>query len=288
VHFRDRPSSLTDPTSPVFGALSTAVMGALPLIDPSRLDPMQNRVLHAATAAATGFYTAVTVDRNRTTLVPLNVIAGIAAAAAAVRFADAGDALDTRLVLGLSSAGVRHPRRWLAAGSAALTFGMFLADRAAARREEYEAVSLDELAQVRPLTPAVRELVEGMLRAADVPGAAALLSQLEHAEEVYWDEDFVSTVQFKVPDDVPRAVPFTHVFPVTARYVAENGLPLQVMLQVFDGKIEHLAIDVVTETEESIEGLEDVLDRWPDPDKVQYFIEGSDGTSHPVRKSGRS
>lgn len=272
-------TSMTDPASPVFGTVSTAVMGALALVDPAKLTGVQRRTLHAATAALTGLYTAATVDQNRTVLVPLNAVAGLAAAAAALRFANAGDELESRMVRWLNSAGVTRPRLWLAAGSAALTFAMFLADRAAARKEEYEGVALEELAQVRPLTPAVWELTKGILTAAVVPGADALLAQLEQAEEIYWDENFVSTVQFRIPDDVTRAVPHNQIFPVTARYEAETGVPLKVMLQIYDGKLEYLAIALVTETEEPVENL---LDRWPNPDQVRYVIDGPDGTPLPV------
>jgi hypothetical protein len=271
--------SLTDPVSPVFGAVSTAAMGALALVDPAKLTKAQRRTFHAATAVLTGLYTAVTVDRNRTVLVPLNAVAGLAAVAATLRLADAGDAVESRMVRGLNAAGIKRPRRWLAAGSAALTFVTFLADRAAARKEEYEAAALDEPAQVRTLTPAVRELATAILTAAVVPGADALLAQLEQAEEVHWSADVGSSAFFKVPDDVPRAVPHHQVFPVTARFEAENGLPLQVMLQIRDGKLEHLGIDTVAEPEEPVEELPD---RWPDLDEVQFVIDGPDGTRLPV------
>lgn len=272
-------TSLTDPASPVFGAVSTAVIGALALVDQEKLTEVQRRTVHAATAALTGLYTAATVDQNRTVLVPLNAVAGLAAAAAALRFAKAGDEMDSRIVRWLSSAGVTRPRLCLAAGSAALTFAMFLADRAAARKEEYEAVPLGELAQAHPLKPAVRELATAILTATPVPGADALLTQLEKAEEVYWDEDFVPTAQFKIPDDVPRAVPHNQIFPVTARYEAETGLPMKVMLQIYDGKLEYLAVEAVAETEEPVE---DLLDGWPKPDEVRYVIDGPDGALLPI------
>jgi hypothetical protein len=115
-------TSLTDPASPVFGTVSTAVIGALALVDPAKLTEVQRRTLHAAAAALTGLYTAATVDQNRTVLVPLNAVAGLAAAAAALRFANAGDELESRMVRWLISAGVTRPRLCLAAGSAALTF----------------------------------------------------------------------------------------------------------------------------------------------------------------------
>ncbi|TLM87665.1 hypothetical protein [Pseudarthrobacter sp. NamE5] len=271
-------ASLTDPASPVFGFVATAVMGALPLIDPFKLNSTTRRALHAATAAATGIYTAVTVDRNSTTLVPFRAVAGLAATAVALRFADAGDALDSRMVQKLRSAGVKYPRRWMAAGSAALTFAAFLADRAAARKEEYEAVS--GLERLQPVGPAVHNLTESILRATDVAGAGALLAQLDVAQEIYWDDGFSSTAQFRVPDELPRAVPHNQVFPVRALYTAPNGLPLQVLLQVFDGKIDHLAIDAVDP--EYPDSVDDLLDAWPDLSAVIYVLERPDGRTTPI------
>lgn len=218
------------------------------------------------------------MDRNNTTLVPLRAVAGLAAAAVALRLADAGDALDSRMVQKLRSAGVRHPRRWMAAGAAALTFAAFLADRAAARKEEYEAVS--DLERLRPVGPAVRNLIEGILRAADVTGADALLAQLDVAQEIYWDDGFSSTAQFRVPDELPRAVPHNQVFPVRALYTAPNGLPLQVLLQVFDGKIDHLAIDTVDP--EYPDSVDDLLEAWPDLSAVTYVLDRPDGKTAPI------
>lgn len=273
-----RQASLTDPTSSTFGIVATAVMGALPLIDPFKLNSPTRRALHAATAAATGIYTAVTVDRNNTTLVPLRAVAGLAAAAVALRFADAGDALDSRMVQKLRSAGVRHPRRWMATGAAALTFAAYLADRATARKKEYEAVS--DLERLRPVGPTVRNLVEGILRTADITGADALLAQLEVAQEIYWYDGFSSTAQFRVPDELPRAVPHNQVFPVRAMYTAPNGLPLQVLLQVFDGKIDHLAIDAADP--ENMDSADDLLDAWPDLSSVTYLLDRTDGKTAPI------
>ncbi|WP_146617447.1 hypothetical protein [Arthrobacter globiformis] len=74
---------------------------------------------------------------------------------------------------------------------------------------------------------------------------------------------------------MPRAVPHQQVFPVTARFDTESGVALQLVLKIRDGKLEHLGIDTVGEPEEP---LEEIPDRWPSLDEVQYLIEGPDGT----------
>lgn len=128
---------------------------------------------------------------------------------------------------------------------------------------------------MRPVGPTVRNLVEGILRTADITGADALLAQLEVAQEIYWYDGFSSTAQFRVPDELPRAVPHNQVFPVRAMYTAPNGLPLQVLLQVFDGKIDHLAIDAADP--ENMDSADDLLDAWPDLSSVTYLLDRTDG-----------
>lgn len=122
---------LADPTSPVFGITSTAILGALPLIDTSKLNDQQRRTAHVATAVFSGLYLGITIGGQR--LLP-RALVGLAAAAATLRFADVSDVIDARVEEKLRLAGIRHPRRWMAAGTAALTFAGFLSDRAAARR----------------------------------------------------------------------------------------------------------------------------------------------------------
>lgn len=281
---RVNQQSPTIATSPLFGVLSTAVMGALPLIDPSKLNTTQRRDTHVATAVLTGAYVAFTVGSPRRKKVLFRTVAGLAAAGITLRFADAGDAIDARLEQKLRLAGVKHPRRWMAAGTAALTFAGFLGDRIAARQELFEAIPLDELERVRPVDPAVRRLVEGILGAADIAGASELLAQLQTAQEVYWHDGFAPSVQFQVPDELPRAVPHDHVFPIRAHFTGANGIPLEIRLQVFDGKIDHLAVDAAEP--ESAEDIESLLDGWPDPSEVTYLLEGPDGKAATIGREG--
>ncbi|WP_146069702.1 hypothetical protein [Arthrobacter sp. B0490] len=138
---RKKQHVLTDPTSPIFGITSTVIMGALPLIDAAKLDDRQLRAVHVATAVFTGLYIGITVGGKR---LPLQALAGLAAAAATLRFAEVGDVIDARLEDRLRRVGTRHPRRWMAAGTAALTFLGYLSDRAAARRKQSMATPGDQ------------------------------------------------------------------------------------------------------------------------------------------------
>lgn len=283
------PSRFTDPVSPVFGASSAAAFGALSLIDPSRLSPTRRRAYRAGVAATTAWWAGVTTDRNRTTLVPANVVAGAAAGSAVLALSDASENLDARIVGRLETAGVRHPRRWLAAASVASVLVGYTVDRAAARTEAQALEVGEDLVRTRALTPAVREAVHGILQATDTADARVLLGQLAVAQESFFDdgvEGFSATVEFRVPDDVVRVVPHQQTYPVRARYQAPDGTQLQISLQLLEGKLSHLTIDFAEdayfEDESAIDVVEELVDQWPDPTDLRYLREGPDGHLLPV------
>ena len=281
------PTGFTDPVSPVFGASSAAAFGALSLIDPSRLSPARRRAYRAGVAATTAWWAGVTTDR--TALVPANVVAGVAAGAAALALADASEALDARIVSRLETAGVRHPRRWLAAASVAGVLVGYTVDRAAARAEAQALEVGEESVRTRALTPAVREVARGILQATDTAEARVLLGQLAVAQESFFDdgvEGFSATVEFRVPEDVVRVVPHQQTYPVRALCQAPDGTQLQISLQLLEGKLSHLAIDFADEAhyedESAIDVVEELLDQWPDPADLRYVREGPDGHLLPV------
>ncbi|BBE24510.1 hypothetical protein MN0502_33930 (plasmid) [Arthrobacter sp. MN05-02] len=264
---------LSDPASPVFGILSVTTMGALSLIDASTLDARQRRAVHIGTAVFTGLYAGITVGGKH---LPLRLLAGLAGGAAALRFADLGDIIEVRLEDRLRRAGARHPRRWMAAGAAALTFAGFLGDRAAAKRESAMAMLDDDSEQVKSLDPRVRSLIEGILDASDIAGAQELRAQLALAQELSWGDEFTSTVYFDVPADLPRAVPHDQIFPVRAHFTEPAGATYQVVLHLSAGHLDHLAMEPTDQ--ENVDHADDLPAEWPDPSKVVHVIDGVDGT----------
>lgn len=265
--------TLSDPASPVFGVLATAVMGAIALIDVSTLDDRQRRTAHIGTAAVTGLYIGVTIGGKHT---PVRVVAGLAAAAAALRFADLADTIDARLEEYLRRTGTRHPRRWMAAGTAVVTFAGFLSDRAAAKEKQVTAMWDNSSEQVRSLDPRVRELIEGILDATDIIGARELREQLAVAQEIFWSDEFISTVYFAVPPGMPRAVPHDQIFPVRARLNALDGATYQLVLYLSDGYLNHLAVEPLVP--QDVEPLDSLLAGWPNPSDVVHVLDSSDGT----------
>lgn len=283
------PTWFTDPLSPVFAATSAASFGAWSLIDPSRLSPARRRAYWAGVAASTAWWAGVTTDRHRTTMVPANVVAGVAAGAATLALSDASESLDARIMGRLQRAGMPHPRWWLAGISVASVLAGYAGDRAAAHAEAQALEAPEELVGARALTAEVRGVVQGMLQAADTAQAPVLLGQLALAQESYFDDGadgFCPTVEFQVPDEVVRVVPHYQGYPVQARYHAADGTPLLISLQIAEGKLSHLSIDFAEEDhfedEAAIDVVEELIDRWPDPADLRYLHESSDGRHQPL------
>ncbi|GAA1132351.1 hypothetical protein [Arthrobacter flavus] len=266
--------SLDDPASPAFGVASAAVLGAVALVDPAKLDDRQRRVLRVGSAVVSGLYAGVTIGGRR---LPLNVLAGVVAGAATLRFADTSEALDLRLENKLRRVGIQHPRPWMAAGTAAFIIAGFFGDRAAAKRRQFLAMVEDQPEQVRPLDTTVRRLVEGILSASEEAGAQELRAQLDAAEEGYWADEFTGTAYFKVPEGLPRAVPHHQVYPVRARFIGPDGASHQVLVQVFDGLLDHITAEVTNQ--EGADDGEGLLTEWPDAAEVVYVRESADGTT---------
>lgn len=134
-----RPA-LAEPTSWAFGLTSTAVMGVLPLIDDSSLDDRQRSAGRVATAVVCGLHLAITMGGRR---LPVQAVVGLATAAATLLSADFAEAVDARIERRLRRVGLSHPRWWMAASLAGVTYAGFLGDRAVARRKQLEALRDD-------------------------------------------------------------------------------------------------------------------------------------------------
>lgn len=234
-----------------------------------------------ALATTTGLWAVVTTDRERTLFVPANMVAGLVAGGTVWALADACESLDARIIDKLETVGVRRPRRWLAAISAAGVLASYAVDRAAGRSEN--EVWLEDLMRTRPVTPQTREMVRAILQVPGAPSARELLAQLDVAQESFFDDGedlFATVVEFEVPDEVVRVVPHTQLYPVQARFDAPNGTELQVSLQIHEGKLAHLEIEAVGE--DDIGSVDELLDRWPGPANLRYVRDDTDGTARPL------
>ena len=101
----------------------------------------------------------------------------------------------------------------------------YVVDRAGARTDAQAPEVGEKSVRTRALTPAVREVVRGILQATDTADARVLLGQLMVAQESFFDdgvEGFSTTVEFQVSDDVVRVVP-NHVCIVVHRNDVGHG-----------------------------------------------------------------
>ncbi len=141
--------------------------------------------------------------------------------------------------------GIGNPRPLMAVGSGVLTAALALLE-APAQEAEPAGYDHDAGPAEREISVELRDLVAGMLNAGDDFGAAQLREQLADAKEQYWvgPGEFACSLTFVVPVDAVRSVPRNFTFPVHADFTTPDGHPMRVGLQVHDGVLDTLLIDV--------------------------------------------
>ncbi|OIH83767.1 hypothetical protein BLJ79_13760 [Arthrobacter sp. UCD-GKA] len=231
----------------VTALVSGAASGALTLIDPARFKPCTRRSLVGGSGAA---YAAVAWvgSSGSAEYKPGNVLRGSlslglgALGAIATHYSFA---LDSKIHQGLLRRGIGNPRPLMAVGSGILTAALVLLE-APGREAEPLDYDADAGPAEREISVELREVLTGMLGATEDFGAAQLREQLAGAREQYWagPEEFTCSLSFVVPQDADRTVPRNFIFPVHADFTTPDGHPMRVSLQVHDGTLDTLLIDV--------------------------------------------
>lgn len=262
----------------VTALVSGAASGALTLIDPARFKPCTRRSLLGGSGAA---YAAVAWvgSSGSAEYKPGNVLRGSLALGLGALGAISTHysfALDSKIHQSLLRRGIGNPRPLMAAGSGILTAALVLLE---APVQEAEPVAYDNGPAEREITPGLRDLVAGMLGATDDFGAAQLREQLAGAKEQYWvgPEEFTCSLSFVVPVDAVRTVPRNFTFPVHADFTTADGHPMCVSLQIHDGMLDTLVIDVPheqlgTADTDDVDPFESVTG-WPLASEVVYTPE---------------
>ncbi|RAX49892.1 hypothetical protein DQ353_06930 [Arthrobacter sp. AQ5-05] len=227
--------------------ISGAASGALTLIDPARFKPCTRRSLVAGSGAAYAAVAWVGSSGNEE-YKPGNVLRGSLALGLGALGAIATHysfALDGKIHQSLLRRGIGNPRPLMAVGSGILTAALVLMESPA---QEAEPVGYDHDAgpAEREISVELRDLVAGMLNATEDFGAPQLREQLAVAKEQYWvgPDEFSCSLSFVVPVDAARTVPRNFTFPVHADFTTPDGHPMRVSLQVHDGVLDTLLIDV--------------------------------------------
>lgn len=272
----------TNPASVTYGLLTTAAISGLALIDPRKLSVGRRAVYRGACAAASA-WVAWSESRPQSDFpyVPTYVRAALAvgAAGATLGFAGASEKLDGKMHDWLTHKGVRKPRYVLAATSGALSLGAWavsrlIDDSPAHAEEDYET-------QVVVLDEKERAVLDKILSATDLYGAAQLRAQLRTARHIY-DPELSDSLDrsLKVDQNSSNAVPSNGQFPVIGRFTATDGNTYDININVSDGKLVYAAISVGADWDEArledwedAEGDVDDIGSWPTPDEITLLIE---------------
>lgn len=276
--------NLIDPARIEYGVASSAVIGAVALVDPARLTAGGRLAFRGLTALVTGALVLVELRRDAAftgnPAARFGVVAGVVGASFGL--SELGERADRGLVDALRRRGVRRPRLALAVASAAVAAVAFRVGRTVGG--EPAADDSGDWPRIATVDPAVRTLVDGMLAATDGHGSAELRTLWATARLEIWSEEdaeregaFSRWLEFATDEDLPRAVPHDATFPVRARFVSGAGVPVEAFLLVLGGRPRSLVIDVVPDTPELAafddgDPLDDVT-AWPARDAVTFVLD---------------
>ncbi|WP_072313260.1 hypothetical protein [Agrococcus sp. Marseille-P2731] len=293
LQLRSALARANDASSVAHGAVSTAAIAGLTLIEPRSLS-VRGRLAYRAAAAGVTAWTTWASFQEEPVELPLATRIGltVGAAGAALGIAEAGEAIDARVHDRLLAAGVGRPRAVLAAGAAVAALGTWWL----ARRSTLEAAAAGghgdagvEPTETLVEVPAeVRALAERLLGATDDFGAATLRAQLADARASVWEgpepDAFWPGIGFAVPAVAPLAVPGDASFPVIGRYRPLEGRSFDVALAVQEGRLAVLSIAEGRDwsEEERVAWMEadrgvHELTAWPKPDELELLIETPEG-----------
>ncbi|MCL6422989.1 hypothetical protein Bequi_06230 [Brachybacterium sp. JHP9] len=292
-------------------ALATIAAGALTLVDPRSLTPVQQAARRLAEAALAGFVVADTgedpiIDPTADGLLTASIVLGLS---------DLSDALDTRVTSELRRAGVGGPR--LVMGSlAVVAVGCLYALSCHAKPEDEEqgpSTESFDAPDLAPLPPAARALTAALLglrgegadgsaghadgtaavqsdataTAADgsevhagssvSPGDAAreaLREQLESARCLHLGQQGPDVV-FAVEHPRRLAVPHHQVWPQRARFTSE-GFRYEALLQIAEGRLAALAVQLAPDEDRIEDALEALVGAdLPRPDEVELIADSA-------------
>ena len=280
-------SRVNDPESVENAAVLTAAVSGLTLIEPRRLGTGGRVVYRSAVAVLTGWVAWSGLRGTPEYMLPCPAKWGYVAAASglALGLAEADEKLDGVIHDALVRAGVKRPRRLMAAGAAVLSVGAWwfakkLDDGTA---EEYEEDEFEEPEYV-DVPELVRALTSALLERTESFGAPELRAQLAHARAQLYigekEDEFYPGLGFEVPRELPRAVPGDANFPVIGRYRPIEGRTFDVRLYVQEGKLGTLDIQTGADWSEDennawyeADRSTQEITRWPRPDELEFLIE---------------
>lgn len=283
--------SINDSHSLAHGLVSSGLVGALALVNPRKLTPWSRLAYRSTVASFSAWSTWVSIKPRDSfdILGPFGRAAvTIGAAGATLGISEVGETLDGYLHEKIAATGAENPRRWMAAGQAALCLALWQATRLGETANE-DAEDPETQERIHNLPPQLRMLTKHLLTATEQYGAPQLLQQLETARLISYDEpeeteSFCPDLRFTIDNDAPRAVPGNATFPVIGRFQALDQRTFDIHLTIDDGQLENIYItegadwsNTENEAWNDEERHVEELGHWPAPETVELLIETSTG-----------
>ncbi|MEV8266275.1 hypothetical protein [Microbacterium sp. NPDC076911] len=283
-------AQLNNSRSVTNGVVSASLMAVMTLIEPRRLTTVGRLFYRLSMAVLTAWGVWVVLRSDDDGTLPAAARAGVTvgAAGATLGIAEAGEALDARLSDSLVRAGATRPRAILAVGAAAVSLASWWVARTRPETTQQECFDEGAAEQQVDVSDEVRAIVSQLLMVSNEFGAPELRAQLASARaSVYQGSQlgaFWPGVGFRVPADLPLAVPGDATFPVIGRYRALGDRTFDVYLVVQEGRLATLAISEARDwTDEELESWMDAdhglqeLGSWPSVDELDLLIETAEG-----------
>lgn len=275
----DTARSVRTPSSALPVAVGALALGALSLPDPNRLPSGRRHLLRLGRAAYVGWYSGAAARRAEVPDVPAPLFGAVAGAAVALVTAPVDEATDAWLTGLLRRAGVTRPR--LAAALAGAGLGAWVAVDSQRVTGSQDPTTADDLFRTGDLPDDARRTMELLLTAAPSESADTLLRQLEVARATVPVGGMSLDVYLEVPDDSPRVVPHTQVWPVRA-HVEAGVMPLEIELATTGGHLTSLTIsqrseDLTDDDPRWDLDVHDVLQGWPPASELRLVTETPDG-----------
>lgn len=257
-----------------------ASTAALTLVDPRTLNEKTRKQYQVANAAVAGLlsFTEPTTPTSPSFIKRLGINA-VTMAGSYWLASGILDRADTAVHEFLARRGVQHPRRAMALTAAGSTLGSLVLNRITAKIEENAqqyTEAEDQEITLDPVNGHVQAIVNQLL-AEDRPGAEALRTQLETAQQLNLGaEDVASEAYFVVEDSAPRTVPREQQWPVSARFT-RGDYSFVLTLQITDGQLAALNVglgdDLDGAEEADLDKASQQLTTWPVPDELEISVE---------------
>lgn len=235
--------------------------GAFTLIDPAKLKG-SNHTAYWATGAGLGAVEMMAAPDDGY-LTPRSK-AALAVGTAALVFGtrEWGTKTDAKITGWMRRVGIRNPRLWLAAFTAAGAFGAYLTERQPNPHDE-DLVDLPDYDDIADdsLTDDVRGVVAKLLGAVDGYQREVLEAQLASARLIIEDPEWPLTLV--VDETLPRTLLGEFTWPVDASF-ERNGRTHHVYLDVADGRLAVLGQYL----DDELDAPADVDWSWPSADEI--------------------